>query len=120
MMSRGRLSAMPRATRCLAALLVVVVGYGAETATAQDLAEYYRKLWFRENAERILERRGMRVEPMDADHLVSDSDSIRWKLDLAPLLERRPVNVPLIDVSSLAAEIGRAHVGSPVSWLCRM
>lgn len=94
---------MPRAARCLAALLVVVVGYGAETATAQDLAEYYRQLWFRENAERILERRGMRVEPMDADHLVSDSDSIRWKLDLAPLLERRPVNVPLIDVSSLAA-----------------
>src|SRR5690625_6107369 len=69
MMSRGRLTAMPRAARCLAALLNVVVGYGAETATAQDLAEYYRKLWFRENAERILERRGMRVEPMDADHL---------------------------------------------------
>src|SRR5690625_7500996 len=99
MMSRGRLSAMPRAARCLAAVLVVVVGYGAETATAQDLAEYYRQLWFRENAERILERRGMRVEQMDADHLVSDCDSIGWKLALAPLVERRPDKVTPIDVS---------------------
>ena len=102
-MMRGCLHAVPRFIRNVAALLAVALLVGADVASSQDLAEHYRRLWFRENAERILERRGMRVEPFQADHLVSDSDSIRWRLDMAPLLERRPVHVPLVQVGSMEA-----------------
>lgn len=75
----------------------------APPVQAQSLAEYYRERWFRETAERILEERGMRAQPMAPAHLASTSDSIRWRHDLRHRLDRSHIRRAPVDVRSVRA-----------------
>ncbi len=89
----------------LASILAVffMIGPLAFVAEAQSLGEYYRERWFRDTAERILEERGLRAEPMPPAHLHSESDSIRWRHEWKHRLDRSHVRVPMVNVTSVRA-----------------
>lgn len=78
----GPICSGARVLLLLAVFLGVLAAHAPSShAQTPGLAEYYRSIWFQERAERLLTERGMRVTPFHADHLYSESDSLRWRHD---------------------------------------
>ena len=84
-------------------LMAVLLILFAPAAKGQDLAETYRKRWFRETAERILNERGLWARPFPPAHLHSESDSIRWRHEWKDRLDRSHVRVPAVNVQTIRA-----------------